>query len=78
MLDSSTLIHKISMNVFAPDAPINRFDWTGNPVKGFTGIGLIGFGLVLALVFQKKIGWIIAAVGVVMLLVLFHVIPTPF
>jgi hypothetical protein len=78
MLDTSTLLHKITMNVFAPDAPINRFDWSGNPVKGFTGLGLIGFGLVLAMIFQKKIGWIIAAVGVVILLVLFHVIPTPF
>ncbi len=66
------------MNVFAPDAPINRFDWTGNPVKGFAGFGLLAFGLALALLFQKKIGWLIAAVGVLILLVLFNVIPSPF
>jgi hypothetical protein len=78
MINASTFIHKITMNVFAPDAPINRFDWSGNPVKGFAGIGLIGFGLVLALIFQKKIGWVIAAIGVGILLVLFHIIPNPF
>jgi hypothetical protein len=78
MLDTSTLIHKITMNVFAPDAPINHFDWTGNPVKGFVGFGLLGFGLALALLFQKKIGWVIAIVGIAILLVLFHVIPNPF
>jgi hypothetical protein len=78
MINTSTLIHKITMNVFAPDAPINHFDWSGNPVKGFTGLGLLAFGLVLALLFQKKIGWVIAAIGVVILLVLFHIIPNPF
>lgn len=78
MMHTFSFLQKISMNVFAPDAPINRFDWSGNPVKGFTGIGLLAIGLALALLFQKKIGWIIAAAGAVILLVLFKVIPTPF
>ena len=57
---------------------VNKIAWGENAAKGFTGIGLIAFGLVLALVFQKKIGWLITIAGVILLLVLFKLIPISF
>ncbi|MCX7918875.1 MAG: hypothetical protein N3A72_04550 [bacterium] len=59
---------------WGPEAKINKIAWGADAAKGFAGIGLIAFGLVLALVFQKKIGWLIAVGGGVLLLVLFKVI----
>ena len=66
------------MNVWGPDSKVDKIPWETDAVKGFAGIGLIAFGLVLALVFQKKIGWLIAIAGGILLLVLFKLIPISF
>lgn len=76
-MNSTAFINKLMM-VWGPDSKVDKIDWAGNAGKGFAGLGLVAFGLVLALVFQKKIGWLFAVGGVILLLVLFKIVPIPF
>ncbi|MDI6783344.1 MAG: hypothetical protein QME64_04505 [bacterium] len=78
MLKFTSFIHQLTMSVWGPDSKVDKIPWETNAIKGFAGIGLIAFGLVLALVFQKKIGWIFAIAGGFLLLVLFNIIPISF
>jgi hypothetical protein len=78
MLQFTSFLYKLTMSVWGPDSRVNKIAWGADAAKGFAGIGLIAFGLVLALVFQKKMGWLFAIGGGILLLVLFKIIPISF
>ena len=75
-INFSSGIHRLMMSIWGPESKVNKIDWTGDAAKGFAGLGLIAFGLVIALVFQKKIGWLFAIGGGVLLLFIFKIMPS--